>query len=219
MSNLIHGIDHFVYATPDLDQTVTDISQATGVTAVFGGEHDIGTQNFLVSLTRHGQKTGTYLEIIGASTARTTPIEHDFFGLQTATSPYVSAFCIPLDRAGSTPATSPVVAAINDYAGTHRSVNQQERKNAAGELLTWLLLPPQTGVHISPVPFGISWGSTAHPAETTGPSLELIRAAVHTPDPMALSRLYRDLGITVPVAAGKAHISLTINGPNGEITL
>lgn len=219
MSNLIHGIDHFVYATPDLEQTVVRITQATGVTAVFGGEHDIGTQNYLLSLTHQGQRSGTYLEIIGVSADRAEPIEQDFFGLQTATSPYASTFCIPLDRDGSAPAASQVAEAINEYAGTRRSVNPQERRTASGELLTWLLLPPQAGVGVNPVPFAISWGATAHPAETTGPSLELKRAAVQSTDPIGLTRLYRDLGITVPVTTGQPHISLTLNGPNGAITL
>ncbi len=62
-----YRIDHFLWATPDLEAGVRRFQDLSGVAPVMGGSH-MGqrTRNYLVSLGR-----GCYLEIIGPDLEQT----------------------------------------------------------------------------------------------------------------------------------------------------
>ena len=51
MAILPIGLDHLVYATPDLESTVHALSVRLGVTATAGGQHPSwGTRNAIIAL-------------------------------------------------------------------------------------------------------------------------------------------------------------------------
>lgn len=207
-------VDHYVYATPNLLNTVARIAQATGVELEKGGVHDIGTANYLVALTKDGQRTGSYVEVIGVNPERTTPIDADNFGLRTLTTPGVATFCVPLGpdhfRA----------AIINQAAGTSRDVIAQSRLTPAGDTLSWSLIGPQPGKAVDLVPFSIDWGTTPHPSTTISVELELVAFEAHATSAASLTNVYEQLGLDVPVHEGSADsFTLTLSGPAGEITL
>lgn len=208
------GVDHYVYATPTLTNTITALREATGVALDQGGVHDIGTANYLAALTYNGTRTGSYLEVIGVDPARTAPITRDNFGLLHLRAPQFATFCVPL---GADPERA---ALINAAAGTNRTVTTQSRRTPSGTELTWHLLAPQAGVAVDPVPFAIDWGTTPHPAQTITAELELVQVKVASTDPEGLAELYDRLDISIPIIPDDTvSFELTVRGPAGEYTL
>lgn len=77
------GVDHPVYAVPDLEVGISRIQQLLGVRPVLGGHHpDYGTRNAVIAL---GPKT--YLEIIGPDPEQARPERGRLFGLDTLDKP------------------------------------------------------------------------------------------------------------------------------------
>lgn len=207
-------IDHYVYATPSLLQSVEEIAHATGVHLDKGGVHDIGTANYLVALTANRVRTGSYLEVIGVDPERTTPIDADNFGLRERAEAGVATFCVPLGDGHSR------ADIINQAAGTQRAVIAQSRLTPSGETLSWSLIGPQPGKPIDLVPFGIDWGTTPHPSTTINAELELVQFEAQTPHVSALTSVYDQLGLDTPVTSGPSDsFTLKLSGPLGEITL
>lgn len=206
----LDGIDHIVIATPDLLGTVAAIKEATGIEISVGGRHDIGTANYLSALTINGERTSTYLEVIGIPAERTEPVNPSYFGVNTTQTTHVSTFCINLgpDHAAA--------GLINAASQNPRELVAQSRTTPQGDVLRWTLLPPVDGQNVNLVPFAIDWGTTPHPSTTITAELELSSFLVETPRPQEVSDLYTKLALTIPVQAGvidAPRISLT--GPLG----
>ena len=69
MDSLFDVLDHLVYVTPDIDQTIADLTKQLGVTAIRGGQHRMwGTRNALLALG-----TKIYLEIMGSDPTLSRP--------------------------------------------------------------------------------------------------------------------------------------------------
>ena len=78
-------IDHLVYATPDLEATVTALEQLLGVRASEGGRHPgRGTRNALLAI---GPRS--YLEIVGPDPEQHLLEHSTWFGIDALSGPKI----------------------------------------------------------------------------------------------------------------------------------
>ncbi len=76
-------LDHLVYGTPDLEETVDRLERQTGVRAAFGGQHlGHGTRNALIALG-----PASYLEILGPDPEQPEPDEPRWLSIDDLEAP------------------------------------------------------------------------------------------------------------------------------------
>jgi hypothetical protein len=205
------GLDHLVYAAPDLAAALESFELRTGLRPAAGGRHlGLGTRNYLLRLG-----PTAYLEIIGPD------LEHPPapgvavpFGVDRVVVPRLLTWAVhppDLDVAVSR------FAAAGADLGAPRAMS---RRTPDGALLQWRLataLPlPFGGV----VPFLIDWGSTAHPASDPAlPEATLVSFSGTHPDPAAVSRVLGSAGLALAVQVGPAALTATLDTPRGLVTL
>ena len=147
-------IDHLIYATPDLDRTVTDLELQTGVRASAGGSHPgRGTRNALLALGAR-----CYLEILGPDSAQPPPERPRTRGidqLQAARLVGWAADATDLDSRSQRAMAQGVELG---------AVRPGSRQKPDGELLRWRFTDPNKILLDGLVPFLIDWGGAAHPA-------------------------------------------------------
>ena len=69
-------------------------------------------------------------------------------------------------------------------------------------------------------PFFIDWGSSPHPESTAAKGAELIRMRAEHPDPPAVERMLRQLGVDLAITRGpRAALIATIDTPRGRVEL
>ncbi|KAB2347477.1 VOC family protein [Actinomadura rudentiformis] len=203
MTDLV--LDHLVYATPDLKAAVSDIAARTGVTPVEGGPHPgLGTRNHLLGLGGNA-----YLEVIGPDPDQADPEGPRPFGIDDLTAPALVAWA-----AGTTELDASVERARAAGHDPGPSAGMS-RLRPDGELLSWRLTPPRTGV----LPFLIDWGETDHPAGALPVVPLLSFEAVH-PDPESVRGALAALGARLTVRKGPGIALIArLDGPVGPVTL
>jgi hypothetical protein len=199
-------LDHIVLATPDLAATVADFARRTGVTPAPGGAHvGRGTRNHLVALGDAG-----YLEIIGPDPEQSEP-------------PGPRPFLVD-EQTGARPVTWAVrpadleatVRAARSHGYDPGDIRPMSRRRPDGTLLEWRLTD---GSHPSGlVPFLIDWDASAHPTDADLPVTPLVELAASHPEPERIRRLLAAVGAELPVAAGPARLSFTVDTPRGRVT-
>lgn len=165
------GLDHLVYAVPNLDAGVRAFAARTGVTPVDGGRHaGFGTANYLAGLA-----PGRYLEIIGPD-----PDQPNFSGRRL--------FGISADRPARlvawAAATTDIDAQINSarrHGYDPGDSTPLSRVTAGGGLLQWQLTPDTVDSTGGTVPFLIDWLDSAHPSLGPLPQLMLINFTLTDP--------------------------------------
>ena len=199
-------LDHLVYATPDLAQTVNEITDTWGVTPTPGGAHDgLGTRNALLALGR-----GAYLEIIGPDLEQPDPIGPRPFGVDQVSEPTLVTW------AAAVPHLELWLAWCE-----HRRIDPgpwmaMQRTKPDGTVLQWrLTLPPEEGD--GTIPFLIEWPGTT-PAADAATGVELLEFSITHPDQRVDARL-REYALDVPVARGPASLRATLLTPNGLVEL
>jgi catechol 2,3-dioxygenase-like lactoylglutathione lyase family enzyme len=190
-------LDHLVYATPDLEETVRLVAKLTGVRPVEGGPHPgLGTRNHLLGL---GELR--YLEIIGPDSGQSDPERPRPFGIDELTEPRLAAWAV---RAADIEAR---VARSRTLGYDPGPIEPLSRRTPDGEVLRWRLTFPYEPV----VPFLIDWGRTPHPARRL-PVVPLTAFSGTDPDPAGVRGRLAALGVELDVREGAQGLVAVLGG-------
>jgi catechol 2,3-dioxygenase-like lactoylglutathione lyase family enzyme len=190
-------LDHLVYATPDLEESVRQLAKLTGVRPVEGGRHPgLGTRNHLLGL---GELR--YLEIIGPDPEQPEPETPRPFGIDDLTEPRLNAWAV---RAADIEAR---VARSRAQGYDPGPIEPLSRRTPGGDVLRWRLTYPYEPV----VPFLIDWGRTPHPARRL-PVVPLTSFAGVHPDPPAVRTRLTALGVDLDVREGAPGLVAVLGG-------
>ena len=212
-------LDHIVLATPDVQASVEQIADATGIRAELGGHFPgRGVYNHLIALGNEA-----YLEIIGPDPAQPNPDGPLPFGMDGFRDGSLS------DRGAHIPhwcwkAGAQIeerAAAARDAGYNIGEVRPLGRVLADGTRLDWHLTrtiwPPVLG---GLVPFLIDWGDARHPSSTAVGGAALVDWHGEHPDLDAVIRAHEIMGVELPLMQGPAPaLVAVIEGPDGSITL
>ncbi len=186
-------LDHLVYATPRLGDTVADLA-AAGLPTVPGGAHvGLGTRNHLASLGG-----GAYLEVIGPDPDQPDPAGPRPFGIDDLGEPALVAWCARPARP-----LQDVCAASRTAGHDPGLLADMSRRRPDGLLLTWRLTFP-TAIP-GAVPFLIDWLDSPHPSASLPGGAVLERFELSDPEPDRLRALL--------TALGEADVADVVDGP------
>lgn len=205
----MQGLDHLVYATPHLEDTVERLGQELGVRPTPGGRHPgRGTRNELLGLG-----PGSYLEIIGPDRESAPPDGTRPFGIDRLADPALVAW------AAGAVGIEERVRRARDAGYDPGPVAAMSRELPDGDVLHWRLTPfpgPETSV----VPFFIDWCDAAHPSTTSAAGCRLISFRGEHPDPEGVGRQLEALGVELGVRpAPRPGLVAVIAGPAGTVEL
>ena len=207
---LISRVDHFVYATPDLNRGVEEIEKLLGVRAIAGGRHPgRGTRNALVALG-----PTAYLEILAPDPEQPPPQESRPFGLDGLKESKLVAWFVKgrdLERLRSEAVRKGVPLG---------EVKSGSRQRPDGVHLSWHYTDPSVRVADGIVPLFIDWGDSPHPAHTAAKGATLISLRAEHSDVRAVREMLRRLGIDLQVKEGQSPALIAvIEGPRGRVEL
>lgn len=198
-------IDHIVYATPDLDATVAEVTEEWGVEPSVGGCHDgLGTRNALLSLGG-----GIYLELVGPDPGQTDPPGPRPFGVDDLEAPRVVTW------AARVPNIDLWVAWARARGFDPGDPVDMQRTTPSGEVLSWRLTFPLPGDGV--VPFLIEWPGPT-PASTAAGGITLMALDLRHDDPAVGVRI-AEHALPISVARGFASITATLVTPKGVVSI
>lgn len=204
------GLDHIVWAVPDLDAGVQLITNLTGIAPVSGGLAPGRTQPHNALLSLGG---GSYLEVF--CPARTGSANH-WGALIADGKPRVVSYAIHYsDR---------FAALLKQLANTDLKVTGPRamgRVRPDGGRLDWELLNIGGTSFDGMLPFFIDWlGSTPHPSQSSPTGVTIEKLVIVHPDADRVAETYRAIGIAVSVVRGdKASIHVRLRTPKGIVAL
>ncbi len=203
-------LDHLVYATPDLAQTLDDLERALGVRPSAGGQHlGRGTRNALLALS-----ATSYLEIVGPDTTQPAPPTPRWFRIDELTAPRIVTWAaahhdLPALR---TRAAAAGLALGEPVAGS--------RVRPDRVTLQWTNTSPLTMTANGLIPFFIDWGASPHPAQSAAGGVSLLELRAEHPDPDAVEPLLQALDLPIGVTRGNAPALIALlDSPRGHVTL
>lgn len=202
-------IDHLVYATPDVDETVRDLSRSLGVDAVPGGRHlGYGTRNALLSLG------SSYLEIIGPDPGQRRPVTGYWYGVENIGTARLVTWTARVEHIER-------VAAHAHVSGYRPGdVHKVFRETPEGDRLSWrLTLPTMAGDGL--VPNLIEWDEGCpHPAETSPDGVELVELTGYHPSPQTIQPMLDALRVDLELRLGeKPRLVALLDSPHGPVEL
>ena len=177
------GLDHLVYATPDLDASVKTLANRLGTTPVPGGSHPAwGTRNALVGLG-----VGVYLEIVGPDPTQPDPEQDRPFLIDDLSEARLVTWAYRHPDPESVRDALKVRFRDTHERDTHENVGlgpvrYMSRTPSEGDPLHWRLSDPLALPANGIVPFVIDWGATPHPSTTLPNECELVQLVVQHPD-------------------------------------
>lgn len=202
-------LDHLVYATPDLEDTVERLGARLGVSPAPGGSHPgLGTRNALLSLGSE-----CYLEIIGPDPDQPDPGGERPFGIDRLKEPRLVTWAVhgaDLDRRLSE-------LAELDLRGDFVSMSRQ---TPDGRRLEWRLALAMDERAGGTIPFLIDWGSTPSPALETPGGCTLRSLEIEHPSPDSVQPALDVLELGIRVAEGaEPRLCAHLDTPNGPTIL
>jgi len=209
-NELLPGVDHLVYATPDLAAGIAVVERLLGVKAIPGGQHPGGgTRNALIGLGDN-----TYLEIIGPDPDQPKPGRPRRFDIDEIKAPRLVTWA----------AKGTDLEAIVEKAKRHGvdlgQVQAGSRRRPDGVLLAWHLTVSPALNESGIVPFFIDWGKTPHPATSLPTGCFLVALRAEHPDAKRVQTVVSALGLNLRVDSGAAPATIaTIRTPNGDVEL
>ena len=210
--------DHLVYAAPDLDEAVDNLTERLGVRPSAGGRHPNGTHNALLALNQT-----CYLEIIAPdpTQGRGGNAQALAFGLNHLRSPKLVTWAV------LAPSLEEVARAAQAAGYDPGVVVEGGRTRPDGVQLRWRTTkrpeaqeswpPPGDGL----VPFLIEWGEdTPHPVTTSAHGARLLELSLFHPRPADVQPMLSALHIDILVVAGPTPaMRARLETPNGIVTL
>ena len=203
------GLDHILWAAPDLGAGEKIIGSLTGVAPARGGSHPgFGTRNSLMGLD-----SGIYLEIISPDPAQ--DLEGNRGGrIAALPRPGIMTFAIRSDDLDT------LSAAARREGLSLQGPVAMSRDRPDGVRLDWTILYLEDSRFGEAIPFVIDWGASPHPSESVPPGCQLRSFVVLHPNADELARLYAALDIPVPVKRGAyPGFIAELATPNGDVVL
>jgi hypothetical protein len=203
------GLDHILWAAPDLGAGERIIENLTGVVPARGGVHPgLGTRNSLLALG-----SGIYFEIISPDPAQ--DLKDNRGGrIADLPRPGIMTFAIRSDDLDTLSAT-----ARREGVSLQGPV-AMSRDRLDGVRLDWTILYLEDSRFGEAIPFVIDWGTSPHPSESVPTGCQLRSFAVLHPEADQLGRLYGALDIPVPVKRGAyPGFVAELMTPNGDVVL
>ncbi len=199
-------IDHLVLATPDLDKTITEITESWGVAPAPGGRHDgFGTRNALLGLG-----DGAYLELIGPDPDQSDPLGPRPFGVDDVVEPRLVTW------AARVPDIGIWIAWARRRGLDPGDAMEMQRTTPDGSVLKWkLTMPAAEGDGV--VPFLIEWPTTT-PADTSPGGVSLIDFTLSHDQPAVATRL-AEHALATRIEPGPPGIRATLLTPHGVVEL
>jgi hypothetical protein len=182
------GLDHILWAAPDLGAGEKIIETLTGVAPARGGVHPgLGTRNSLMNLD-----SGIYFEIISPDPAQA--LKGNRGGrIGALPRPGIMTFAIRSDDLET------LSAAARRGGISLQGPVAMSRDRPDGVRLDWTILYLEDSRFGEAIPFVIDWGTSPHPSESVPAGCQLRSFAVLHPEADELARLYGALDIPVPV--------------------
>ncbi|RKS04887.1 glyoxalase-like protein [Nocardiopsis sp. Huas11] len=201
------GIDHLVYATPDLAATRAEVERRLGVPAAEGGRHlGKGSRNVL-----WGLGGDAYLEVVGPDPGQPDPDGPRPFGLDGLTAPALVTWATAVKDMDA------ALSRIRALGYDPGHAEPMSRRTPEGELLEWRLTRPAEG---GVVPFLIDWGDTVPPGRRGLPQVRLVSFTAAHDEPARVERALGAVGADLPVErAGAPGLTAVLEGPGGRLTL
>jgi hypothetical protein len=203
------GLDHILWAVPDLGAGEKIILNLTDVAPARGGSHPgFGTRNSLMGLD-----SGIYFEIISPDPAQ------DLKGnrgcrIAALVRPGIMTFAIRSDDLDA------LSAAARREGLSLQGPVAMSRDRPDGVRLEWSILYLEDSRFGEAIPFVIDWGISPHPSESVPVGCQLRSFAVLHPEADELTRLYGALEIPVPVKRGAyPGFVAELATPNGDVVL
>ena len=197
-------LDHIMYAVPDLENSMAEIADITGIAPSDGGVHTgNGTRNALLGLSN-----SSYLEIIGPDKKQN--LENTLGELLVSKNTSgIRAWAVAVSDLAS-------VADVAQELGFRvRDRKEMSRKTPEGSLLEWELLFLEDAV----LPFFIDWKGSEHPARTAPSGCGLLELSISAEEPKVYQELLKKFQLEVCVSEGEPAISAIIRSPKGDWSL
>jgi len=202
---LMAKLDHIMFASADLDQSIEEITDLTGVRPALGGSHrGIGTRNALLSLG-----DDQYLEIIApdhrqnlSGTTGELLLQHGGSGIRGW-------------AVATTDLNSLAGFATNAGYGCQDILNMS-RTTPEGVHLAWQLRFLSGNTLL---PFFIDWKVSPHPALSTPKGCSLIEFCVATQDIAKYQQLMIALDLEISMTSDGDRFKATLQTPKGIVEL